>query len=88
VPLVIDSGGNVVANMGSAGLYTNGTLNAQRAIYPATPAIARQTACALWAGSGAPNNSNGSNGDIYFRSDGGAGTTIYQRRSGAWVGIV
>ena len=39
-------------------------------------------------GSGAPNNSNGVDGNFYFRSDGGAMTTIYQKRSGAWVGIV
>lgn len=39
-------------------------------------------------GNGAPVNANGSNGDIYMRSDGGALTTIYQRRAGAWVGII
>ena len=44
-----------------------------------------QTANSLWIGSGAPANGNGANGDIYFRTDGGSGTTIYQRRSGVWV---
>lgn len=39
-------------------------------------------------GTGAPNNANGANGDIYLRVDGAALTTIYQRRLGAWVGIV
>lgn len=39
-------------------------------------------------GTGAPSNSNGSNGDFYFRRDGGTLTTIYQKRSGVWVGIV
>lgn len=39
-------------------------------------------------GTGAPNNANGTNGDLYVRVDGGALTTIYQRRAGAWVGIV
>ena len=47
-----------------------------------------QTNCAIYGGSGAPNNANGNNGDIYFRSDGGALTTIYQRRAGTWTGIV
>jgi hypothetical protein len=41
-----------------------------------------------WAGTGAPSNGTGSDGDLYARKDGGTGTTIYQRRSGAWVGIV
>lgn len=40
------------------------------------------------AGTGAPVNANGTDGDFYLRSDGGAGTTIYQRRAGAWVGLV
>jgi len=57
-------------------------------LYPTTDAGASQTASGLFAGTGAPNNTNGNNGDIYFRSDGGALTTIYQRRAGAWVGIV
>lgn len=39
-------------------------------------------------GTGAPVNASGANGDIYLRVDGGALTTIYQRRAGAWVGIV
>lgn len=39
-------------------------------------------------GTGAPNNANGNNGDIYFRVDGThAGVTvIYHKESGAWVG--
>lgn len=62
-----------------------GTLNK---IYPSTDGAALQTACGLYAGTGAPNNANGANGDIYFRSDGGALTTVYQRRAGTWTGIV
>jgi hypothetical protein len=57
-------------------------------IYPGTDAGALQTASGLFAGTGAPNNANGADGDIYFRSDGGALTTVYQRRAGAWVGVV
>lgn len=55
--------------------------------YPATDAAASQTAAGIFAGTGAPNNANGNNGDIYIRSDGGALTTIYQRRTGAWAGV-
>lgn len=39
----------------------------------------------LWTGTGVPSSANGVNGDLYFRSDGGAGTTLYQKRAGAWV---
>jgi hypothetical protein len=42
----------------------------------------------VYFGTGAPVNASGVNGDIYLRVDGGAATTIYQRRAGAWVGIV
>jgi hypothetical protein len=46
------------------------------------------TANAMYSGSGAPNNSYGANGDFYFRTDGGAGTTIYHKRTGTWTGVV
>lgn len=39
-------------------------------------------------GEGSPSANIGANGNFYFRSDGGSMTTIYQKRSGAWVGIV
>lgn len=39
----------------------------------------------LYSGSGVPSNAVGNNGDIYFRTDGGSGTTIYQRRTGTWT---
>lgn len=57
-------------------------------LFPRTDAGAQQTAAGLLGGTGAPNNANGNNGDFYFRSDGGAGTAIYQKRAGSWVGIV
>jgi hypothetical protein len=47
-----------------------------------------QTTIGLWAGVGAPNNALGHDDDIFFRGDGGPGATIYQKRSGSWVGIV
>lgn len=54
---------------------------------PATPAGATQTAASVYAGSGAPNNADGANGDFYFRSDGTvAGNNVaYHREAGAWV---
>jgi hypothetical protein len=39
-------------------------------------------------GEGAPSSTLGTDGNFYFRKDGGAFTTIYQKRSGIWVGIV
>ena len=39
-------------------------------------------------GAGIPAATHGSNGDIYINSAGGSGTTIYQKRSGSWAGIV
>jgi len=69
----------------------NGTTKVQQItgpFYPATPAGGQQSNCATFAGTGAPSNSNGNNGDIYFNAAGGSLTTIYQKRSGSWVGIV
>jgi len=63
-------------------------LNAYGKIYPGADEGSIQTSAGLLAGPGAPDNANGSDGDIFIRSDGGALTTIYQRRSGSWVGIV
>jgi hypothetical protein len=57
-------------------------------IYPGDPTNSFQTATGLYGGTGAPNNANGSDGDFYFRSDGALLSSIYQRRVGAWVGIV
>lgn len=69
----------------------NGTTKVQQItgpFYPATPAGGQQANSAMFAGTGAPSNSNGNNGDIYFNAAGGSLTTIYQKRSGSWVGIV
>lgn len=58
------------------------------AFYPPTDAGALQTASAMRAGTGAPSNSNGADGDYYFRSDGGVATHIYFRSGGTWSGII
>ncbi len=43
----------------------------------------------LYGGTGVPTDAaiggSPANGDIYFRIDGGAATTIYQRRAAVWV---
>jgi hypothetical protein len=69
-------------------LKADGKVFAASHIYPGTGGGADQDKAGLLAGEGAPSNGNGNNGDFYFRSDGGALTTIYQKRTGAWVGIV
>lgn len=71
-----------------AAVESDGTFTNLNKMFPGTDAAAFQTVCGLYAGTGAPNNANGNNGDIYFNAAGGALTTIYQRRAGAWVGIV
>lgn len=86
-------GGNLeVLNSSYAAIITqiadNGTTKISGGLYAGTPAFATQGSCAIYAGLGAPNNGEGVNGDMYFNGAGGAGTTIYQKRAGAWVGIV
>lgn len=69
--------------------HPNGLYTAIPALLrPNTPAGATQAVVTLFAGAGAPSNGDGSNGDFYFRSNGGSMTTIYQKQTGAWVGIV
>lgn len=67
-----------------------GTTTLSNKLYPATDAAAVQTAAAIYAGSGAPNNSNGANGDFYLRGDGTAAgnNVIYHKEAGSWVALV
>ena len=69
-------------------LNVTGITTLNNKIYPATDAAATQSACGIYATTGAPNNANGADGDICFRADGGALSTIYQRRAGAWIGVL
>ena len=39
----------------------------------------------LWGGVGVPPNGLGQNGDFFFRLDGTAANSMYQKRAGAWV---
>lgn len=73
----LSAGGPVTAG---SGLDVGGTL------HPPQPTGAGQTAVSLFAGTGAPNNATGANGDYYLRSDGGAATCLYHKEAGAWVG--
>lgn len=52
----------------------------------ATPTGAAQTK-SLYAGTGAPNNANGADGDFYFRTDGtvAGNTVMYHKEGGSWV---
>lgn len=45
-------------------------------------------ALTVWGGTGPPSNSNGADGDVYIAKDGGAGTTVYQKRTGSWTAIL
>lgn len=68
--------GDQKSQIGASGFYVPSLANAI------------QDNTGMYGSVGAPSNSAGNNGDFYFRSDGGASTTIYQKRAGAWVGIV
>ena len=60
-----------------------------RSVSVATPPYSTP-AGAIWQGSGAPNDSQGVNGDIYFRTDtpGTGNQRLYIRVSGSWSGIL
>ena len=57
-------------------------------VFPRTPTGTAQTSVKITAGTGAPNNADGSNGWIYIRGDGTGGSTVYHKRAGAWVAIL
>lgn len=57
-------------------------------VRPGIPGGGTQSGTGIWANSGVPDNAKGSDGDYYFRSDGGSGTHIYFKSSGSWNGII
>lgn len=73
----------IVASSGSSGIQTT------KKIFPGTAAGALQTACGISAGSGAPSNGDGADGDFYFRSDGtvAGDTVIYHKEGGTWTAL-
>lgn len=89
-----DSNGSDVATvqMDSGVVKLNYPLGLSDKFYPATAsgAVAAQTACGIYGGSGAPTNGIGANGDFYFRSDGtqAGNTVIYHREAGAWIALI
>lgn len=76
-----------MTNLGSAFVESD-PATAPQAFFPSTPAGAPQTAVAIYAGSGAPNDNDGTDGDYYFRSDGGVLTLLYRKSGGIWGGIL
>ena len=42
----------------------------------------------LLVGSGVPGSGLGSDGNFFFRTDGGIGTHIYVKAAGTWAGLV
>lgn len=83
VALDVTGAALISTTLGVTGIQSN-----SNKIYPGTDGAAAQSAAGIYAGTGVPSNSNGSNGDYYFRSDGGTGTHIYFKSGGTWAGIV
>jgi hypothetical protein len=84
-PMKLNVNGTTVALLdGTAGL----TL--AKGLFPPNAAGVAQAACRIFAGTGAPSNADGANGDFYHRSDtpGTANQRIYVKSAGAWIGIV
>lgn len=79
----------VSAGTGKTNLNITGTADNKLAgpLYLAQDGKTQQTAAAIYAGTGAPNNANGNNGDFYFRGDGtvAGNTVMYHKEAGAWV---
>ena len=71
----------------AAGTFTN--LLATVLFRPPNADGTAQTAVALYAGDGAPNNADGANGDFFFRGNGtvAGSTVLYHKEAGAWVAL-
>lgn len=67
---------------------STGEIRTKEPLYPSDGAGSFQSSTAIIGGAGVPSNAVGADGFVYLRSDGGAGSTIYHKRSGAWVGII
>ena len=77
------------AGSGKKNINVTGTADNSLAgpLYLAQDNKTQQTAAAIYAGTGAPNNANGNNGDFYMRADGTVATNdvMYHKEAGAWV---
>jgi hypothetical protein len=75
---------NGLTDLGGSGANIRNIITRQLNLYSSTGVIASS----LFSGTGVPAVGLGVNGDIYFNLSGAALTTMYQKRAGAWVGIV
>ncbi len=84
---ISDASGQVVERFYVSGV--NGAATFTGPLHLATATGATQTG-SVYQGSGAPNNANGNNGDVYLRTDtpGTANQRIYVKSAGAWAGIL
>lgn len=89
-PIMTGIESELSAGSGKKNLNITGTADNSLAgpLYLAQDNKTQQTASAMLAGTGAPNNANGNNGDYYFRGDGGVATHIYFKSAGTWAGII
>lgn len=86
---VFDIGGNSYFSPTKM-LTDDSTLNGyRRGFRIPTGLLYGGAAITQFSGNGVPDNTQGTNGDYYFRKDGtaAADTCIYHKESGAWVGI-
>lgn len=78
--------GLLTITQGGAGIQINPTSGK---LFFAQDNATLQAVCGMFAGTGAPNNANGANGDFYFRGDtpGTVNQRVYQKAAGAWVAL-
>lgn len=82
--LLGSNGGNVYIAPGGVG----GSANGRASVNTDGSVTFNNGTLSFKFGTAPPAATVGNNGDFFFNSTGGAGTTIYQKRAGAWVGIV
>lgn len=95
-------GGNAAVGDGGAGVFywsaaSTATDNGTTIIAPAGSATGRWLRLGyltanplntLSIGAGVPASSLGNNGDVYIRSNGTAGSVIYQKAAGVWTAVL
>src|SRR5262249_58808615 len=101
IPSSPDAGPVVAAGNGSWSINTSTAEDFYVAIYDGSNKIVnyfdqlyhfpRLAPASILSGAGDPTQSThpvfaqGNNGDFFLRTDGGAGTCVYQKRSGVWT---
>ena len=88
---IYDSGGasSLIRQPTVAAGAMSGPISVTNGLSPSKPDGTAQSGV-VYQGSGAPNNSYGNNGDVYFRTDtpGTANQRIYIMSAGSWVALV